>query len=259
MLQGSVQLPVVGPTSKRALAIGGTAAVALMAVLWWRRRSAAAAPPAAAAVDDTSTVDSATGGGAGGGSAGGGGGAGDAPANLNPTSNPQWTALVMQDLSGVVDPGELATAIGLYLTGSAVTPAQTLIIDQAIAVAGYPPVSGPSGYPPAIRTQPSTGQTPPPPAPGPSPGPGPKAPATPGGVHVVSVTRTSGTLAWSAATGATGYRVYGNDGALRTAVTGTSATIGGLAPGAGYGYRVSAFNSAGESARSGVVYISTSR
>lgn len=153
-----VTLPGVGPVKKQALLLGGGAAVIVMAVLWWRKRNAAAA--ATPGVDpnaiDPNAIDNS-------GMAGGGGAlTGPTPSAVTtPTSNPQWTQLVMQQLS-FEDPSTLGKALGLYLTGSAVTPDQERLVDEAIAAEGYPPVSGPSGYPPAIRTQPAGGQTPPP-------------------------------------------------------------------------------------------------
>lgn len=161
-MAGQVTLPAVGPVSKKALLIGGGAAALVMGVIWWRKRNAAAAPAAADTTGtDTSGLDQY----GDYGFTGGAGTVGPVQAGAPITSNPQWTATVMQDLGGVVDPTQLAEAIGLYLTGSAVSPDQEKIIDQAISVAGYPPVSGANGYPPAIRTQPSGGQTNPPPGP----------------------------------------------------------------------------------------------
>jgi LysM repeat protein len=178
-MAGDVHLPAVGSVSKRALWIGGTGAVVLVAVLWWRKRNTATAAAGDLAVDDTGTGEAGGGGTAGGGGSGGGV---DQPAVDRLTTNPQWTALVMERLSGVVDPGVLSPALGLYLVGAAVSHEQELVIDQAISVAGYPPVSGPNGYPPAIHLQPPPGQTPAPspaPTPAPTPPPAPKPPPAP--------------------------------------------------------------------------------
>ncbi|TML23288.1 MAG: hypothetical protein E6G35_14360 [Actinobacteria bacterium] len=80
-------------------------------------------------------------------------------------------------------------------------------------------------------------------------------PPTPTGLHVTGTTSTSVSLAWTASTGATGYRVY--RGTSVTTVTGTSATITGLNPGTTYSFAVSATNSGGESAKSGTVSATT--
>lgn len=157
---GEVKLPVVGGVNKRTLWIGGGAAIVLMGILWYRKKNTAVTRTDTGLPLDQSQVDSGT----TDAGAGGGGGvfAADQPLNtagLPPASNPLWDQQATQALAGVVDPGALSAALGLYLSGSAVTPDQTLLIDQAIAVAGYPPVAGPNGYPPAIRTQAATGQT----------------------------------------------------------------------------------------------------
>jgi hypothetical protein len=162
MAGASVNLPAVGPVSRRALLIGGGLSVAVVAVVWWRRRTAAPAPSDPNAADVAGIDSGVTDTGAGTGVAGGGSSGAGSTSSGALTSNAQWVAMVTESLSGVVDPSALAQALGLYVTGQAVTKDQELIIDQAIAYAGWPPVAGPNGYPPAIRQSPATGQTPPP-------------------------------------------------------------------------------------------------
>jgi hypothetical protein len=80
------------------------------------------------------------------------------------TSNAQWAQFVEQYMSSngsVQDAGPLSAAIGKYLTNQPVTDEQKSLISQAIAIGGYPPVSGPSGYPPSINTAPAGTTTPP--------------------------------------------------------------------------------------------------
>ncbi|MFD7975957.1 chitinase [Streptomyces sp. NPDC059071] len=81
-------------------------------------------------------------------------------------------------------------------------------------------------------------------------------PATPTGLTAGSPTATAVTLTWPAVPGATSYKVY-RDGVLVATVTGTSYTAAGLAPGTSYGFQVSAANSAGESAKSATVSVTT--
>ena len=50
------------------------------------------------------------------------------------------------------DANSVGNALGKYITGQPVDSTQQNIVQEAIAVAGYPPVSGPGGYPPNIRT-----------------------------------------------------------------------------------------------------------
>lgn len=173
-----LQLPLVGGVSKKALLIGGAASAAVIVVIIIRRRSSASAATTATtgATDSTSTdgttsdyVDPGltdTSGGPTYGATGyvdpntgqwvyGATGTGQAAA----TSNQQWAQMAEQYLTqnSGADPGALSAALGKYLTGQAVTSAEESLIDQAIAVEGYPPSGGAGGYPPGIRTQSSSG------------------------------------------------------------------------------------------------------
>ncbi|MFC0629004.1 chitinase [Kribbella deserti] len=78
----------------------------------------------------------------------------------------------------------------------------------------------------------------------------PGAPANPG---VTGTTANSISLSWTAATGTvTGYRVYEGSQVVK-AVTGTTATIDGLGACTSHSYSVAAYNTNGESAKSGIV------
>ncbi|MEV6802809.1 cellulose binding domain-containing protein [Micromonospora rifamycinica] len=89
-------------------------------------------------------------------------------------------------------------------------------------------------------------------------GPGnPSGPATPGGLRVTGTTASSATLAWNAVSGTvTGYRVY-EGGTVKATVTGTSTTVSGLAACSAHSWTVTAYNSAGESAKSSPVSATT--
>lgn len=68
------------------------------------------------------------------------------------TSNAAWSQYAVATLEGSgYDPGTLTSELGLYLAGAPVTAAQQADINAAIAVAGYPPVAGANGQPPAIN------------------------------------------------------------------------------------------------------------
>jgi hypothetical protein len=68
------------------------------------------------------------------------------------TSNAAWSQYAISVLQGNgYDPGILSAELGAYLNGQAITPAQQSDINAAVAVAGYPPVAGPNGKPPAIN------------------------------------------------------------------------------------------------------------
>jgi chitinase len=89
-------------------------------------------------------------------------------------------------------------------------------------------------------------------------GPGgstPGTPATPGN-PTATTTASSITLSWPAASGATGYRVYEGT-SLRATVSGTSTIISGLGACQTHTYTVAAYNTAGESTRSGPVTATT--
>lgn len=198
------------------------------------------------------------------------------------TTNGQWSQQAitdMQSLGIAVDVPTLAAALGAYIAGQPVTAAQQSLIDQAISVEGYPPVAGPSGYPPAIKLQPAGGQTQAPgtcgtgytysdtspgtagvipasggtgycvpvPAGGGGGGTATK-PATVTGLHAVSETRTSIALRWNPSPGATSYQVrvtYQTQVIQTHMVNGTSSTVTGLGANRTYGLHVVAIDAAG--------------
>lgn len=185
--KGSVKIPGLGPVPRKWFLIVGLGSVGVIAYVLWRKRQQG---PAATAADDTTTAgtlegqpctdasgnpgvydssgvcqvsDSALGGYFAGSGAGGvSGTTPPVPGTGGFTTNGQWTQQAEADMSNTgVDPGALAAALGAYIAGSPVTAAQHSLIDQAIAFEGYPPVAGPSGYPPAVKAQP-IGTSPPP-------------------------------------------------------------------------------------------------
>lgn len=95
------------------------------------------------------------------GNEGGGGGSGAVTPGGPPfANNSAWENWAVQQLQ-VNDPGinlgDLTTALGLYLGGQPVSAAQKTLIFNARGAAGDPPVAGPNGYPPNVRTNGSTG------------------------------------------------------------------------------------------------------
>jgi chitinase len=86
--------------------------------------------------------------------------------------------------------------------------------------------------------------------------PNPQPPGTPSGLSGQATSATTASLSWNAQSGATGYNVFRN-GTKVASPTGTSFDDGGLTAQTTYTYAVSAFNSAGESARSATVSVTT--
>lgn len=184
-----VKLPGVGPVSKKWVVIViGASAVTIGYVVIRRKSSAAAAASTSTDTSGTDTsgqIDPLTGDIAGSaqdqmdlaslqdsgyGTAGldglglGGYGQYYPPAGTNLpgaggfTTNGEWAQQAETDLGGVgVNQLTLAAALGNYLTGRALTTNQESLVNQAIAMEGYPPVSGASGYPPAMKTSPNGG------------------------------------------------------------------------------------------------------
>ncbi|HWM01230.1 MAG TPA: cellulose binding domain-containing protein [Actinophytocola sp.] len=84
----------------------------------------------------------------------------------------------------------------------------------------------------------------------------PGAPSAPGTPSVTGTTNSSISLSWTGSGTVTGYRVY-EGSTVRATVTGTSTTIGGLGTCTSHTYTVAAYNSVGESPRSGAVSATT--
>lgn len=175
-LEGTVETPF-GKVSRRTavLAVAGGALVIL--VVWLRMRQqepATTIPPsevnpatgypygsaedAMALAQQAAYISPPT---------GPGGGASTPPAGSGFTTNAQWSQAVISYMTSagvVADPAMLSGALGKYIAGQPVSSVEQSLVHQAIAVQGYPPVAGATGYPPAVRVQAPV--TPPPPAPG---------------------------------------------------------------------------------------------
>jgi hypothetical protein len=137
------------------------------------------------------------------------------------TSNAAWSQYAINYLTATLglDPGTVSGAIGAYIAGRPVTAAQEATINEAIAVAGPPPVSGPNNFPPSINVSGSkTGGT-----------AVAHNPVT--GLHA-SVRYTQLDVSWHASEHATKYRVIINDKSGRRVqtdeVTGTHTTVHNL-------------------------------
>lgn len=173
------------------------------------------------------------------------------PGSFN--SNAEWAQYVeayeVNNLGG--DAPTVGNAIGKYLTGQPLTSDQVGLVQSAIAIAGYPPVSGPNGNPPGYVTG-TQGNTNPPPNgnPGPTGPPGPPGPsgtipaAAIDGLRLVKRTSTSFTVAWNQSYAPKGYhyRVEQlNAKIVKDATVGSSTrqvTVSGLHSGWAYNFGI---------------------
>jgi hypothetical protein len=181
-LEGQVKTPF-GEMNKKTVAIAGVGGVVIIGIVYYRSKQTAAANAAATAAAANSAanatgtantqIDPATGypygsaedeaalsqqqginytgyGFGGGGGYSGGGGSGGNPGPPF-TSNAAWASYCEQSM-GSTGSDAIAAALGHYLVGVPLATGESTIVDQAIAIGGYPPVAGPNGYPPAFKT-----------------------------------------------------------------------------------------------------------
>ena len=121
------------------------------------------------------------------------------------TNNAQWSQAAEDYLVNTAgaDANTVGNALGKYITGQTVTSDQQSIINQAIAFEGYPPVGGPDGYPPSIRTAAPTSTVPPPTTGGGTVYAG----NPPSGLKLLNNGRTAVRIGWNATPNATSYTV----------------------------------------------------
>jgi len=227
-LEGTIKTPVGVVQKKTALYVGG-AAVAIGGIVYWREKKMGTATTT---TDTTATgdIDPATGfvygtpedlaalasqgtdlSSVGGVTNTGGGGGVPSTGTGSYATNGQWSQAAIEYMVNnglVVDATALSAALGKYLTGSYADPTQQQLIDQAIAVQGYPPIAGVNGMPPSINTNASPTT---PPAAFPRP-PAPK---------VSGLSRTGATVSIPAQPGATLYE-WSVNGANHDHTTGPS-------------------------------------
>jgi len=75
------------------------------------------------------------------------------------SDNSAWSDWVIQELqaqNSSIDVGALTDALGLYLAGQPLTPAQKQYVFDAQAIGDNPPVAGPDGYPPNVKSEPGS-------------------------------------------------------------------------------------------------------
>lgn len=189
------------------------------------------------------------------GGTGGGGGFFAPPVSQQPpgsfVSNAAWSQAAEAYLAGNDGNAEtIGNALGKYITGQRVTPAQQTVIESAIAFEGYPPVSAADGFPPGIRRDQGSAH--------PVPGPVEHKPTKAPGGERAEVSGTTVTLSWEPAKEATEYQLDVHrktaGGGLATTFTGRvhgeSHRLSGLARRADFRWTVAAVDKAGVGPRS---------
>lgn len=247
-MAGTIQIPGIGPTKTTYVYIGGAAVVGIVGYAYWRNRQAAATDTTDTNAVDPAALDAANSAagdpamadysayGDGSGYAYGGAPIYQSPWNGNvpsptgqpPSTNQDWDQYAYELLTDRGVEGTAASAaLGRYLAGLCLSDAQAEIIRQV-------PLAPPQGtYHIQIC------------APAPSGGGGSVTkPAKVTGLHSTSHTKTTVSLAWSAAKDATHYRVYRSGAANNVGDSGaaTSFKVGGLRANTTYTFHVRAWN-----------------
>ncbi len=175
-MEGTIKLPLLGPTKKEHVYIGGALVVGIVGYAYWSRRSIEQAE--AATVDD-GTVRPSTADGTDsyippGGSLGVGGstvGGGDAVV-LPPITNAEWTTRAVNAMVGIgYDPTFVSTVLGQVLARQPVADAASRDAwNTAVGLMGPPPQGTYSvtvaATPPTTTNPPPTTTNPPPTSPG---------------------------------------------------------------------------------------------
>lgn len=210
-LEGTIKTPLGTVQKKTALILGGGILVLGMIVYYRQKQTASenatpadapinpatgypyGSPEDAAALAEQAGYVSPP-------ASSGGGGSNIPPSNVGYATNGQWVQGVIQTMTAngsVTDTAPLSAALGKYITGAYANDAEVSLIQQAIAVEGYPPVAGSNGYPPSLnRTPPTT--TP------------PVTMKAPTGIKQTRVDHLGVSLDWSPLTGVQGYRTFVN-------------------------------------------------
>lgn len=156
------------------------------------------------------------------------------------TNNANWTQAALAALINNepnANPATISAALALYINGEDVgSDANRSIVEQAIALMGYPPVSAASGNPPGIvqKNQGNGGGGNPPPVTKPAHNPVK-------GLRKGNIAFDNFDVLWDATPNATGYTVTTTKAGKQIntqKVTGTSAHIAHLAQGTRYNVRV---------------------
>ena len=230
MLEGTVDLPGVGPVKKPIIAAVGGLGVGFVMYMYYRNWSGVGVDttgdqPTDPGYEDAGVLPSVSGAVSPDNSYGIGDG--DTPGNSSGiTTNDAWSrfAVVQLQQADKWSYSDITSALGSYLANKPLSSSAQEIVQAAIAVAGYPPVGSHTIIPGG-----DTGIT-----------------VAPTGLRLVEATATTVKMAWNPVAGATGYRLYRSGVSQVVGVAnGTTGEIGGLTTNQDYQIQVAAFTASG--------------
>ena len=150
----TINVPGLGPTRAVYVYVGGALVVGIVGYAWYKNQQATPTDFVGASPDDYATGDYDSPLGNSGGNSTGNFDSTDPNAI---TTNAEWTAFVVEKLASYnYDAATVSAALGKYLARQGLTEQEISIVQQAIAVAGLPPVGGPYPISPALPPNPTT-------------------------------------------------------------------------------------------------------
>lgn len=235
-LEGTIDVPAIGPTKKLYVVVAGSAVALIAAYAYYRHAQAANAN---VAVDDTATAADAYAGtgtdgsdlytGAYGQSISGNAGSSyyDSVPTV-PTTDQEWTNKVVEDLN-YLEPGYVLTTLGKYLARQGLTTDEAALVRSAWAIDGHPP--GNQAIIPVATATPAT----------------PVTPGTVTGLKASRIDKGGVALDWNPVTtaGVVGYRLYVGSGQSGNTVAYSNGYVPLAKSGTKYSVAVAAVNSKG--------------
>lgn len=231
MLEGTIDLPGVGPVKKPVVYGVGGLGIAFVLYMYYRNWTGVGIDETTDATEDTGYEDT--------------GVLPSVSGAVSPdnsyglddedtssgsggiTTNDAWTRYAVAQLqqSDTWSYSDITTALGNYLANKPLSTKAQEIVQAAIAVAGYPPVGSHT-----IISGGDTGIT-----------------VAPTGLRLVEASTSTVKMSWNAVAGAAGYRLYRSGVSQVVGVAnGTTGEIGGLTTNQSYQIQVAAFSSSGE-------------
>ncbi len=150
----TINVPGLGPTKSAYVYAGGALVAGIVGYAWWKNSQNQPTDFVGASPDDfgVSDYDSPLGN-----TGTNSGGSYDSTDPDAIRTNAQWTAFAIEKLATYnYDAAVVSSALGKYLARQGLTEAEVGIVQQAIAVAGNPPVGGPYPITNALPSNPAT-------------------------------------------------------------------------------------------------------